>query len=135
MLAQQVWTSYLRRFTELCSVRLPFSTELGEKPRASRLARWQANQGRQLFSRKHQVLRIDDLGREIVRKLDGTHDVASIMADLEQMMAAGRLKVEASQTLSQSQLVAALRQAVDQILRRFASDGVLASESAGEPQS
>jgi methyltransferase-like protein len=59
------------------------TTTPGERPRASALARHQAQTGELVTNLRHAVVRIeDDLGRRLVTLLDGTRDHAALAAEL-----------------------------------------------------
>ena len=59
------------------------ATEPGERPTASRLARWQAARGADMVSLAYMRVRMEEpAARKLITLLDGTRDRAAIRADL-----------------------------------------------------
>ena len=77
-------------FIEFRMHRAPFTIEPGEKPRASALARLQLGYGDRVTTMRHRVARIeDDLGRELLRLMDGTRDRAALKVGLDKVSQGG----------------------------------------------
>lgn len=71
------------------------TNEVSEKPRASKLSRWQAARGQALvINQRRRLLKLDDeVARFLLTKLDGTRDRGTLLRLLEQEVALGRLDV------------------------------------------
>ncbi len=65
---------------------------VSETPRATRLARYQAEQGGFIADLRHHARRLDDLDRTLLAHLDGQHDVAALAKRLRQAITSGKLK-------------------------------------------
>jgi SAM-dependent methyltransferase len=62
----------------------PLATAPSERPRASALARLQAGEGTRVTTLLHTSVEVgDELGRRLIRLLDGTRDRAALLAELE----------------------------------------------------
>jgi len=71
----------------------PFTTQVEECPRTSRLARWQAAQGDIATNRKHEAVRLDHLDRHVLQLLDGKHDAKKVIDQLVAWTGTERLSV------------------------------------------
>jgi SAM-dependent methyltransferase len=71
-----------------------FALVAGERPRATRLARLQAQRGMDVNNLRHRHVPLDEFARAVLAKLDGTRDRAALVADLVADAEAGRLSVE-----------------------------------------
>jgi SAM-dependent methyltransferase len=60
----------------------PVSTEPGARPRAGRLARYQAERGPEVTNLVHQRVRLEPVERAVLSLLDGTRDVAALVGAL-----------------------------------------------------
>lgn len=76
--------SYGANVVQLRSRPCPFVTEISERPRASALARLQAQTRTSVTNLKHQSVRLEDpLVRRFLQLLDGTRDRAAIAREIE----------------------------------------------------
>ena len=64
-----------------------------ERPRATTLARVQAGNGGGVTNRRHEWVRLDELQRHVLRRLDGTRDAAALAAEVAHAAARGGLNV------------------------------------------
>ena len=63
----------------------PCVTAPGKHPLASRVARWQADQGRKVTNLRHERVALDNVSRVVLQYLDGRHtrkDIQKILLDL-----------------------------------------------------
>lgn len=58
---------------------LPLTQSVNEKPRASRLAQWQARRGAAVTSQLHRAIRLDEATREMIGLCDGENDLDAII--------------------------------------------------------
>jgi methyltransferase-like protein len=70
-----------------------FVTSPGEKPRACSLARLQAARGNGVTNRRHEMLQLGKLERQLVSLLDGRHDRAELIEELTLLAAERTLNV------------------------------------------
>eukprot|EP00913_Durusdinium_trenchii_P028465 g26693.t1 len=70
-----------------------FATRVSPQPVASSLARLQAEEGEYVTSLNNSTCRLDDLGRRVIRLLDGTNNIAAIRSVLREAIEAGEIVV------------------------------------------
>ncbi len=123
-LAELIMQLYTQSFIELHTVQPPMINHVEERPRATRLARYQARHCRVLSSQKHRMVQLSDpQTREVVARLDGNHTVEDIVEEL--------LPLVDEHTLARlDDPVVALTANVKLILARMAAEGVLVPEGA-----
>lgn len=86
--------SYSARLVELHVHRPPFVRHVSLKPAASPLARRQLSQGQaKVTNLRHERVRLDPIGEALLPYLDGTHDQAALLAQLQVHIAAGDLSL------------------------------------------
>jgi len=84
MTAELLLIAYATGLVELHACPSPFAREAGERPRAFRLARYQAGRGRLVSTLRHSSVELEDrAARELLMLLDGTRDRAAILRDFE----------------------------------------------------
>jgi len=76
-----------------------FATQAGERPRADALARQAAKVAEAATNRRHEVLRLEPVDRQVLQLLDGQHDQAAIVDALVAAAAQGRFAVFEHQAL------------------------------------
>ena len=82
-LAAELWRAFRAGELELSAAPMRHVTAAGERPEASPVARWQAANGAELTSLRHEPVRLDDpLGRFLVRLCDGTRDRPALVEAL-----------------------------------------------------
>lgn len=64
---------------------------LSERPMASPLARYQVSRQALVTNRWHRSVKLDDLGKFILERADGEHDIATLEAELADAIRGGRL--------------------------------------------
>lgn len=97
---QQVELALLKFYTiasDLVEFRLRpllVTTQPGPKPLARPLARWQARSGRPATNLRHERVKLDDFGREVLARLDGRRTRPEIVRELVGLVEVGRLNVQ-----------------------------------------
>jgi methyltransferase-like protein len=99
----------------------------GPKPLARSLARWQAASDRSATNLRHEFVKLDDFGRQVLRRLDGRHTRPEMVRELVGLVEVGRLTVQQDgQKITDPRRI---EQAVVQLLDRqidwFASQALL----------
>jgi hypothetical protein len=69
-------------FAECHAYRFPCRNSVSERPRASALARHQAQHSLQMANLAHTLVDMDEFGRRLILLLDGTRDGAALARDL-----------------------------------------------------
>lgn len=112
---------------ELHGMPVTFVRTPAEKPVAMPLARTQAVRGPMVTNRRHEVVRLNDLDRQLVPLLDGAHDRAMITDKLTVVAQAGALTIQKDgQPLTDAeQIKAALGSVLDQALANVAKMALL----------
>jgi Predicted methyltransferase regulatory domain/Methyltransferase domain len=86
--------SYAGNLVQLHALPPPLTTVVSERPEASPLARLQAGSGELVTNLRHTSVRIEDeLGRRLVRLLDGTRDRAELLSELTAFLLEGGREV------------------------------------------
>lgn len=121
-LASDLLQCYAAALLELHAMPSPFVTLAGDRPTASPLARWQAQNGlTQLTGLHHQMVAVDENLRRLVPLLDGSRgrgDLCREVTDWVMSSPAGKGK-------HHRDLEAPVRQRVDQALGRLAASALL----------
>lgn len=68
-----------------------FTTTVSQRPAVSGYARWQARQGALITNRRHESVRLDELSRQVLARLDGSTDRAALAAGIGQLVDRGKL--------------------------------------------
>jgi methyltransferase-like protein/cyclopropane fatty-acyl-phospholipid synthase-like methyltransferase len=79
---------------ELHGVPISFTSQPGDRPTATPLARMQASKAPVVTNRRHEVVRLNDLDRHLVPLLDGKNDKAAIVEKLTAIAQSGALNVQ-----------------------------------------
>ena len=86
-------------FVELHTFQPAFVTQISDRPAASRLARLQIQNGHRVSTLRHQMMRLDDpLGRHLLGLLDGTRDMAALVAALADVVNSGAATIPGVET-------------------------------------
>jgi methyltransferase-like protein/2-polyprenyl-3-methyl-5-hydroxy-6-metoxy-1,4-benzoquinol methylase len=127
VLAADLLLGYTANAVELRTSPADFVTIPTATPKASRLAREQARQGRRVTSQRHEAVLLDDLSLRLVSLLDGESDRGALLEVVVGMAAAGALVVEqGGKPLSDAgALRAVLGPALDQALTSLARCALL----------
>lgn len=87
----QIWRA--SEMVELHVYSPPFVLEISERPVASPLVRLQAAAGPRVTNLRHITIELDEVSRQVLRRLDGHHDVAALIPVLEDLVARGVLRI------------------------------------------
>src|SRR5262249_31667625 len=82
---------YTSRIAELRTWQADFTAEVTDHPRVSALAAYQVAAGEAVVNQRHEPVKLDPVGKEMVRVLDGTRDRAALLRHLRERAAAGAL--------------------------------------------
>jgi hypothetical protein len=86
-LAQTLLRAYAGGLIEISSYPPAMTLQAGEQPRASPLARLQAEAGSRVINLRHHNVEVDDVFRlELLKLLDGTRDRHAIVEELAQRL-------------------------------------------------
>jgi hypothetical protein len=110
--------------------RSPEFIEISAAPRASPLARLQAEQGPFVTNLRHRQMELREFDRQVLQRLDGKHDRAALLQALAALPDAEAFGAEQSAEPSSSgqsdpMPASRLAGALDESLRRLAGGGLL----------
>lgn len=74
--------AYAAKTVDVLATPPALTTTVSERPLASRYARVEAQRGDTVTNLHHQSLRVNELDRQLLRRLDGRHDRASLLTEL-----------------------------------------------------
>ena len=113
---------------ELHGAPISFPRKAGDKPTALPWARIQATKSGIVTNRRHEVIRLNDLDKQLIPLLDGEHDRATIVEKLGVVAANGALNVQKDNiTLyDPKDIKQALESVIDQALQNVANQAILA---------
>jgi methyltransferase-like protein len=94
LLAENLLQAFLGGVLEFHVHAPPLAAEAGDCPRAPAYARFQAEAGTRVTNLRHEVVNLDDLGRHLLRHLDGTHDRGTLLEVLLRLVAERGLVVQ-----------------------------------------
>ena len=133
--AAQLWSAvlgdllhcYASGLVELRTWQAGFTTQVSDQPRVSTLAAYQAARGEAVVNQRHEPIRLDAVGKELLRVLDGARDHAALVRHLRERVAAGALAMTRDgQRLAEETLIEeALQKAVQETLRKLAAAALL----------
>lgn len=92
-LASDLISCYKLKLVEFRAYKPPFVLEIGERPVASPLARYQAGFGTTVTNLRHEAGRLNEFSRIVLHHLDGSRDRAAILEVLHQSRNEGRLEL------------------------------------------
>ena len=93
----------------------PFAHRISDRPSASPLARWQAQNAGLVSTLHHRSVEVSGFERLILLHLDGRHDRGQLLAEVEQAIAEGRL-VTAGEHPTREQLAGVIGDALQHLL-------------------
>jgi methyltransferase-like protein/SAM-dependent methyltransferase len=127
-LAVDLLACIVRGGVELRTHRIPEHRVVGERPRVSAYARWQAAHGAFVTNRRHTRVDFEAPMREVLRLLDGTRDRTALVDALVERVAAGSLALASDdERITEPEAVrAALSVLVDHTLSELAARSLLA---------
>lgn len=92
-LAEPLLRCYATSLVSLSVEPSPFTLEVSVRPRAARLARFQAKSGNSVTNLNHEGVQLNDLERHVLPHLDGQRDIAAVVDELAIRVAEGALVV------------------------------------------
>jgi methyltransferase-like protein len=92
-LAEAMLDTFGHNIVELHVQEPEFTTEIGEFPRASPVARRQAATAQRVANLRHQMIALVDCDQAVLRHLDGRHDRRALLAALEDAVRVGGCNV------------------------------------------
>jgi len=121
----RIWR--VSKMVELHVFSPPFVLDVSERPVASPLVRAQAAAGPLVTNLCHNTIRLDEVSRHVLRRLDGHHDLPALVPVLENLVAQGVLRVvpEGEPIPVGERLRQALLASVEQNLRALARCALL----------
>lgn len=123
----QFFTTGGARVVELTTRPLDVTAGVPERPRASPLARRQADRGEPITTRRHETFQPADFEREVVRHLDGVTDRAGVVGKVMERVTAGALTVHQAgrPVTSAAEAGPLLTAALAEVLGRFSRYSLL----------
>ena len=70
-----------------------FVRDVGPRPRASPMARLQADKGSNVTNHRHEPVNLDEFSRQLLRHLDGNRDRGQLLEVMEQVVGRGELTI------------------------------------------
>ena len=111
-----------------------FTTDVGEAPLATPLARLQAARGYRITNLRGENVTLDEIHRQTLAQLDGRHDVAQIIGALIALLRRGEMVLHRDNDQSvindEAEMRGILGPALDKVLQDLAKKALLASKSA-----
>ncbi|MBN9122682.1 MAG: class I SAM-dependent methyltransferase [Planctomycetes bacterium] len=103
------------------------TTTVSTRPETGRLAKWQAERGNRVTNLRHELVELDEFGREVIRRLNGATDRAALLRGLVEKVRAGDFTVQKDgQVVSDPVILeSVLRDSLDQQLQTFAKQSLL----------
>lgn len=92
-LSEHLIRFYLKNLVELAVRPFDFIVTVGERPQASLFVRRQAESGHLVTNRRHESWRVDEFCRQLLRRLDGSHDQTALCDTLLKAAAEGQLTI------------------------------------------
>lgn len=96
LLGQQLIKCFLARLVDVSVRPADFIMQINEKPQASPYTLLQAESGTMVTNRRHQTQRLNDLDRFLLKKLDGTNDIAALIEYMLESAAKGDITLKNS---------------------------------------
>lgn len=131
-LAEALLRSYAFAHVELSKFPVPVSVDLSGSPRATRIARLQAELLGTVTNLRHNAVSLSVLQRHILCCLDGEHDRAAVLAALEAAVAQGKMNIPdfTGQPTSPAQTLKTLHNLFDESLQFLARESLLLDQTA-----
>jgi len=127
MLAENLLHAFTADVLELHAFAPQFVIEPRELPKATRLARYQAEKGHRIFSARHKYVELDPLSSVLLRYLDGTRDRNELIELLIRSVTENETLLErfGKRLTEPAEIRAVLTQELDENLRRLARVALL----------
>lgn len=88
------YTSVSDRLIELNLSAPRFVAEATERPVASPVARYQAASGNRVTNMRHESVHLDELHRQLLRRMDGSRDRAALLEEIVKLAGSGNLRLQ-----------------------------------------
>ncbi|MCC7336518.1 MAG: methyltransferase regulatory domain-containing protein [Pirellulaceae bacterium] len=124
-LAEDLMTLYARSLIHATIEAPPFVVEPGQRPAATPLARLQAQQGDCVTTRRHTLIRLQDLTRKILVHLDAQHDRSALSDIVQESIANGEFQIRLDGHPVPRVDRAAVEILVEEALKSLASNALL----------
>ncbi len=104
-----------------------YTVKVAERPKTSPLIRWQAENHRPITNLRHETVAVDQFGRHLLTRLDGSQTAADLSTWMSEEAARGKLSVKINelQVSDPVQLQKHLTRVVAQMLPRLAQAALL----------
>jgi methyltransferase-like protein len=99
--------------------------DLSTRPNVGLLARLQAARGNSVTSRLHRPVKMSDVMRHVVRRLDGSHDRKDLIESMRKALDSGEIVVTSNGKKVQTTATAHIPAAVDKTLQDVVTMGLL----------
>lgn len=124
-LANDLMRSYCTGLLDAC-VHLPNCVlRISERPLAGPLARLQSLRDGQVTNQLHEQVKLDDLGRHVLHRLDGRHDRRALIETVDEAVKSGVMAASGTGRATENVDSAFLSQAVDAALKLAAESALL----------
>jgi hypothetical protein len=128
VLAETLVESYAADVVQLRSYETAFVIEVSERPCVDRLATKQLEYGPVITNELHLSIRMEDeLGRALLKLMDGTRDRAALLRDLQMMTDHGQIDAGRNRISHNGELQGSVGEQLEQNLRWLAKHAVLVS--------
>jgi methyltransferase-like protein/Fe-S-cluster containining protein/2-polyprenyl-3-methyl-5-hydroxy-6-metoxy-1,4-benzoquinol methylase len=115
----------LKQVVELSLHRWPDVAPRSDRPRATALARLQAEMSCVVTSQRHQSIELRELDRQILLRLDGRHSQAELVQSISSLIESGEFAVTSVEGEKAAPDLSDLVSVVDQVLQKLATFGWL----------
>jgi len=102
-----------------------FARQASDRPKATPLARWQAERGLSVTNRRHEMVKLDDITRHILCRLDGKHHLGQVREDLTARVRSGQMKLREGEKPVSALNSQAADGLIQQILSQLSSNALL----------
>lgn len=127
LLASDLLAAYAANAIILRSEEAPFITQIGERPKASELARHQAQTQDFITNQLHETIAVDVFSKHLLNLMNGKRDKIQILDELVELVRKGQLVVqkEGKNIVDTPVLRQTLEQFMDECLERMSKAAVL----------
>ncbi len=99
-LAEVMMNCYASGIVELSLHGSDFTKEISSAPKTTSLARHQAKASNTVTNLKHEIVRLNDLQRQVLQYLDGNHDQNVLVNNLVEHVESGKLVISELKSIS-----------------------------------
>ena len=101
------------------------ASTLPDRPRASAVVRWQAEEGKLVVDSRYRSLRLDALSAAVLAELDGSRTRSAVREAVNRRLRSGRLRIEGRSDGGRTISDGELRRVLDEVLQGLAGLGLL----------